>query len=213
MSAEPVWCLFLIEPDKSAIVKQNFEGFVEKNIVENLQRYSQRRERYLRVMKMKFAQLPVQSDETWLFLDVTSDLFFPQGVEDLLTDLIFRQVITQESIIEFVVTHRIGITQILYGGLGLHRASKLPGYFGNMLVEPEETAKTLGTVEALCAEISVEEFIERASSIGASERDYSGGLGNLLSLLPSALRTALLKGYGLLTLNFPHLGTMPFPEN
>lgn len=33
----------------------------------------------------------------------------------------------------------------------------------------------------------------------------------LLSLFPSALSTVLAEGNGFLALNYPHMGTMPFP--
>lgn len=213
MSAEPVWCLFQVEPNKSSIVKQYFDNFVEKNITANLQLYLQRRERYLLAMKMGIDELPIHSDETWLSSDITYTLFFPQGTDDLLKSLYRGQALTQTSLSDHVVTQRFSASQILYGGLGLQRASRLPGYFGNMFIEPEAVEKTLGDVKALYGEISVEKFIERVNAIGRGGIDSNDSMITLFSLLPSTLKIAVDKGYGLLALNFPHLGTMPFPEN
>ena len=90
------------------------------------------------------------------------------------------------------------------GGLGWERATRLPGYLGNMFVSPEDVASVLATIEAIFEEVSDEEFLQRALMIG-SNRSVAE---NLLTVLPSAFRTVLKEGNGFLALSYPYLGSL-----
>lgn len=78
-----------------------------------------------------------------------------------------------------------------------------------MFIPLEELQDTLTDIEQLFAEVDEEDFFARACAVGA---DDNYNLEKLF-LLPLALSKVLREGNGFLALNYPHLGSFPFPGN
>lgn len=78
-----------------------------------------------------------------------------------------------------------------------------------MFIPLEELQDALTNIEQLFAEVD-EDFFARACAVGAG--DSYCNLEKLF-LLPLALSKVLREGNGFLVLNYPHLGSFPFPGN
>ncbi|AFY42868.1 hypothetical protein [Nostoc sp. PCC 7107] len=232
MSADPVWCLFRIEPSDVLKFSKVFNQAVERSqIAHQLQNY-------LKIRTKIINQLPFQTlDESniyfpdclierqqnpdvfdWEDLHQTYHLFFPKEFVEMFDTLFVGDtpIITQrisQAQLELIVTNRVCATEMLWGGLGWKRASKLPGYLGNMFVTPENTANILAIIEEVFAEISADEFIQGAKSIGFRGNCNEDDAETLQLIILSCFHTVLQEGNGLLSLSHPHIGIMPFPEN
>lgn len=224
MSAEPVWCLFQVKPDDSQILRQAFEAAVEQSsIATDLHRYLQRRERHARFLKRQLGDFPFFGNsqevelndyvnDAQLFLNGVGNIFFLRGANELFSMLRRADMGKQDALIRMAVTHRIAPTQVLYGALRWQMANRLPEYFGNMFVPPQEVAATLTCVESVFSEINAEDVLKRACAIGGSRVSNKQEANRLLFLLPSALKLVSRKGYGFIAISYPHLGSLPFFE-
>ncbi|GAA6619271.1 hypothetical protein [Scytonema sp. NUACC26] len=232
MSADPVWCLFRVKPSDVPNVKKTFDKAVEQSQV------SEKLQEFLRKQVEEFNEFHCQDKATlnhfipgsfvnknknfgvfdWNDLHKTYHLFFPHTFVKMFENLFMGDapIISEpmdKAKLEFVITNRVGAAEILWGGLGWERASRLPGYLGNMLVLPEDVANALATVEKIFAEVAFEQFLEGARVIGVRGNANEDIVENIQSLVLSALGIVLKKGNGLLALNYPHIGSMPFPEH
>lgn len=229
MGAEPVWCLFRVQPQDSAKVKkafdkatkqskiaQKFQGYLQsRNIASPISEYP-----FTEMLREFYPQAFANISDTpdffdWEDMDNTPDLFFPQAFEKMVKQLFIgdspiMSISIDEATVEFVSSIRVGVSQFLYAGLGWKRASRLPGYCGNMFIPLEELQDTLIDIEQLFAEVDEEDFFARACAVGAG--DSYCNLEKLF-LLPLALSKVLREGNGFLALNYPHLGSFPFLDN
>lgn len=232
MSADPVWCWFRIEPSDVLNVSKAFNQAVERSqIASQLQNY-------LRIRTEILNQLPFQKlDESniyfpdcliqrqqnsdvfdWEDLHQTYHLFFPKAFVEIFDTLfvgdtpIISQRMSQAQL-ALITTNRVCATEMLLGGLGWRRASKLPGYLGNMFVTPENIANILALIEEVFAEISADKFIQGAKSIGYRGNCNEDDAETLQSIILSSFHTVLQEGNGLLALSHPHMGTLPIPKN
>ncbi|MBD2592723.1 hypothetical protein H6G74_00065 [Nostoc spongiaeforme FACHB-130] len=232
MSADPVWCLFRIEPSDVLNVSQAFNQAVERSqIAYHLQDYLKIRTEIinqppfqtLNEANIYFPDCLIQRQQNsdvfdWEDLHQTYHLFFQKELVEIFDTLFVGDtpIISQrmsQSQLELIITNRVCATEMLWGGLGWQRANKLPGYLGNMFVKPENIANVLAIIEEVFAEISNDEFIQGAKSIGFRGNCNEDDAEALQSIILSCFHTVLQEGNGLLALSHPHIGMMPFPEN
>jgi len=232
MSADPVWCLFRIEPSNVLNVSKAFNQAVERSqIVSQLQDYLKIRTEILNQIPFQkldesniyFSDCLIKRQENsdifdWEDLHQTYHLFFPNAFVEIFDTLfvgdtpIISQRMSQAQL-ALIVTNRVCATEMLWGGLGWKRAGKFPGYLGNMFVIPEDITNVLATIEEVFADIRADEFIQGAKSIGFRGNCNEDDAETLQSIILSCFHTALQEGNGLLTLSHPHIGIMPIPEN
>ncbi|BBD61554.1 hypothetical protein NIES2109_43820 [Nostoc sp. HK-01] len=232
MSADPVWCLFRIEPSDVLNVSQAFNQAVERSQI------AYQLQDYLKIRTKISNQLPLQKlDESniyfpdclierqqnpdvfdWEDLHQTYHLFSPKAFVEIFDNLfvgdtpIISQRMSQAQL-ELIITNRVCATEMLWGALGWQHASKLPGYLGNMFVIPEDIATVLATIEKIFTEINTDEFIQGAKSIGFRGNCNEDDAETIQSIILSCFRNVLQEGNGLLALSHPHIGIMPIPEN
>ena len=228
MGAQPVWCLFRVRPQDSAKVKKVFDQALKQSkIGQKLQSYllsrknkrppstSQFPELLRELYPQAFANIAELSDFfTWEDMDDTADFFFPTALRTMAERLFTgdNPILSSsmcDATLDLVTSSRFGVGQFLYAGLGWQRASRLPGVCGNMFVPPEELQEALKEIEAIFKEVDEEDFVARACAVGAGE---DCDLEKLF-LLPLGLSKILSEGHGFLALNYPHLGSFPFPDN
>jgi hypothetical protein len=225
MGAEPVWFLYQIKPEDALRVKNVFNKAVEQSqISENLRGYLQNRTRepdkYHQQDDIFSFLIPKPFVDSYQNPDVfdwedsldTIDLFYPKAFVEMCESLLrgehpFEFNLWEEVELEWISINRASPTQALWAGLGWKRASRLPGYLGNIFVLPENVASVLATIEEIFKEVIDEDFLYRAMGIG----DNKSVAERLLTLLPSAFRTVSKEGNGCLALSYPHLGSIPFP--
>ncbi|MBE9210563.1 hypothetical protein IQ244_29485 [Nostoc sp. LEGE 06077] len=232
MSADPVWCLFRIELSDVINVSQAFNQAIKRSqIAYQLQDYLKIRTEILNQLPFQklnesniyFPDCLIERQQNsdvfdWEDLHQTYHLFFPKTFVKIFDTLfvgttpIISQRMSQAQL-ELIITNRVCATEMLWGALGWKRASKLPGYLGNIFVLPEDVANVLAIIEEVFAEISADEFVQGAKSIGFRGNCNEDDLENLESIIMSCFRTVLQEGNGLLALSHPHIGIMPFPEN
>lgn len=224
MGAEPVWFLFRVEPQDSTRVKKAFNKAVEQSkIAQKLQDYLQSRigastseYSFPEMLREFYPQAFVNISDTLDFFDWedmhnTVDLFFPKAFEKMAERLFVgdRPIMTtplEEATLDLISSIRLGVSQFLYAGLGWQRASRLPGYCGNIFISSEELQEILAAVEQLFEGINKEDFFARAYAVGAE--DSYCNLEKVFSF-PLALKKALKEGNGFLALNYSHLGSFP----
>ncbi|MEA5621144.1 hypothetical protein VB711_25395 [Cronbergia sp. UHCC 0137] len=231
MSADPVWCLFRVKSSDMLNVKILFDKAVdESQTVHKLDEFMQNKTResndfqYIKDTFNRFIpgafvnkqQNPQAFD--WDILDEAYHLFFSKAFVEMFENLFITnpRVISEsmsEAQLDFIITNRVGATEILWGGLGWERANRLPGYFGNMFLSPEDIATVLANIEKIFEEVDDTKFFERAQAIGARGNANEDVAKNIKSLFLSALNRAFKKGDGFLALSYPHIGSMPFPEH
>lgn len=228
MSAEPAWCLFRVYPDTALEVKKAFNNAVkESEIPQKLQKYLEERESKPFITDQLFqinvnTYFPKALDNisdpsdlfTWEDINKTYDLFF--GAFMRMLEVFLYKTTTysagEEPIIDFITSNRVGVSQFLYAGLGWKRAKKLPGYCGNIFISHKELRRTLVDIKSIFSEIGEEDFYARACLVGAGMEDNERCLENLY-LLPLLLEKLLREGNGFLALNYPHIGSLSFPED
>ncbi|OUL34450.1 hypothetical protein BV372_13675 [Nostoc sp. T09] len=232
MSADPVWCLLRIQPFDVLKVKKVFDEAVENSqILNKLQNYLQNRtenksqfhpqeqETFNSYFPNAFVNKAENEDIfDWEDLHNVYHLFFPRSFTEIfdylfIGDAPIISMPMSQALLELIITNRVGATEILWGGLGWKRASRLPGYLGNMFVLPEDIANVLTIIEEIFAEVSIDEFVQGARTIGARGNCNESYAERLQSLILSCFSTVLHEGNGLLALSYPHMGSMPFPEN
>ncbi len=227
MTAEPAWCLFRVQPQDSIKVKKAFNAAIKQSKVsQKLQAYLQSRRLKSSTSRQLFQEalsefypqaLPNISDLSdlvdWEDLHNTFHLFFPEAFRKML-DRLFRGAnpimssSMEASTIDLLTSHDFGAGQVLYAGLGWERASRLPGCCGNMFISPEELGETLIEIEQVFREVDEADFFARACAAGTGEYcDLEE-----FFLFPLALSKILKEGNGLLALNHPHMGSLPFLE-
>lgn len=231
MSVDPVWCLFRIKPSDMLNVKKLFDLAVEESqIIHKSQEFMQNRTResddsqhankdtFNRFIPRAFVNRQQKAQAfDWDDLHNAYHLFFPQPFVEMFDKLFIGNppAISEpmsEAQLGFVITNRVGATEILWGGLGWERGSRLPGYFGNMFVLPEDMASVLANIEEIFEEVDDAELIEGALAIGSRGNANEDVAKNIKSLFLSALHTVLKEGNGFLALSYPHMGSMSFPE-
>ncbi len=224
MSADPIWCLFRVKPSDVPNVRNAFDqAVVQSQISEKLSKFLRKRteasgkfppqdKAILNSLIPGFFVDKNQNPDAfdWDDLHEVGHLFFPEAFVDLFSSLFVGDypLISESNSQAVVITNRVGATQMLWGGLGWERASRLPGYFGNMFVPPEDVANNLTTIEEIFEEVSTEEFLECARAIGARGNCNEDKAESLQSLILSAFRTVLREGNGLLALSHPHVGSL-----
>lgn len=207
MSVNPGWFLLRVLAEDAQVAKSVFEKAVQQS------RIPEKAKEFLR----NRASQPDLNPNDWSDLCLAYDLLYPDGFTQILDDIIIdRSSIMpgdelEEATMALKTTDRESATMILWVGLGYGQASRLPGYFGNMFVPPEKVADVLQAVEQILGALNSAEFVERAETVYALGY-YKNFPQTLLSLLLSSLRTALHEGNGLLALNYPHIGALPYPE-
>jgi hypothetical protein len=231
MSADPVWCLFRVKPSDTLNVKKVFDKAVdESQIVHKSQDFMQNRTRksddfqhankdtFNRFIPGAFVNKQQKAQAfDWDDLHDAYHLFFPRPFVEMFDNLfIANPPVISESMSEaqlgFIITNRVGAIEILWGGLGWARGSRLLGYFGNIFVLPEDIASVLANIEEIFEEVDDAEFIEGAQAIAARGNANEDVAKHIKSLFLSALHTVLKEGNGFLALNYPHMGSMPFPK-
>jgi hypothetical protein len=229
MSADPLWYLLQVQPQDCAKVKKAFNKAVkESKISQQLKEYLKSRKHRTPKFDQEFRQdmnqcIPdafassIGTDRyDWEDLHNTHHLFFPEEFEKLLESLFVKSdpIISSsrsEAEIDFIISNRVGASQMLYGGLGWSRANRLTGYCGNMFIPPEELKETLLTIEQIFAEVDEKEFLVRANAIG-SRGNCNEDITQLIIQFPLALGKVLSEGNGFLALNFSDLGSLSFPD-
>ncbi|GAA6616855.1 hypothetical protein [Scytonema sp. NUACC26] len=232
MSANPVWCLLRVQPTDVLNVKKVFERAVERaQISDKLQNFIHKRaeyksefhaqdkeifNRYIPKAFINKQQTPDVFD--WDDLHNAYHLFFPSAFAEIFDNLFIGEtpiisVPMSQALLELVITNRVGAPEMLWGGLGWKRASRLPGYLGNMFVPPADIAVVLATIEEVFQEVPSYEFLQGVYAIGAGGTCNDGYAESLQSLIISCFCTVLKEGNGLLALSYPHMGSMPFPKN
>jgi hypothetical protein len=231
MSADPVWCWFRIEPSDVLNVSKAFNQAVERSQI------AYQLQDYLKIRTDIVNQLPFQKlDESniyfpdclikrqknsdvfdWEDLHQTYNLFFPKTFVEIFDTLFVGNtpIISQrmsKAQLELIITNRVCATEMLWCGLGWKLASKLPGYLGNMFVIPENIANVLAIIEEVFAEVSNEEFIQGAKSIGFRGNCNEDDAETLQSIILFCFHTVLREGNGLLALSHPNIGIIPIPE-
>lgn len=207
MSVDPAWFLLRVFAEDA----QEAESVFEKAVLQ-----SRIPEKAREFLQGRATQTDLDPDD-WSDLCLAYDLFYPDALTQILDDIMTDQSSImpgeelEAAILEQEVTNRESATMVLWVGLGYKPASRLPGYFGNMFVPPEDVASALQRVEQLLGELSLAEFVKKAEAV------YALGYAKtfpqtLLLLLISSLRTVLREGDGLLALNYPHIGALPYPE-
>ncbi|XGV95706.1 MAG: hypothetical protein ACAF41_23560 [Leptolyngbya sp. BL-A-14] len=208
MSVDPAWFLLRVFAEDA----QEAESVFEKAVLQ-----SRIPEKAREFLQNRATQTDLNPDD-WSDLCLAYDLFYPDALIQILDDIITDQssIMPGEELeaatLAHQLTNRESATMILWVGLGYKPASRLPGYFGNMFVPPEDVASALQKVEQLLGELSSAEFARRAETVYALGY-YKTFPQTLLSLLASSLRTVLREGNGLLALNYPCVGALPYPEN
>lgn len=226
MGIHPVWFLFKIEDKDMLQVKLAFDRAVKKSAIsDNLRQFLQERttegiifagEDYIFNSFCSETSIDKRFDNgefNWIDLHKTYYLFFPEPFMELLTELFVRNppILSksiQESIVEMIITNRVGATEMLWGGLGWKKANILPGYLGNMLVKTEEVESVLTTIEKIFEEVNYDEFIERAKCIGIRGNCNESIAEILPFLILSALRKISEENKGFLALSHPHIGSI-----
>lgn len=208
MSVDLVWHFFRVSPDEASQIQEAFESAVKQSqIAEKAHAFFQSKEAEAKSDQ----QDGFDQDYEFLF-----DLFYPDAFLELYDDvatgrLSLGEQQPRQALLEFVLTNRVGASVMFFYSLGWQAASKLPGYFGNMFVPPEAVAKTLAEVENVFREVDIEEFTKDAETLGSWGNCNEDVARDLASLLPNSLRTVLAEGNGLLALNYPDVGSIPYP--
>ncbi|SRR5579883_1189128 len=201
MSIDPVWHFFRVAPDEVTQVQEAFDRAVRQSrIAEQTQAF--------------FESQQGQSNDFDSFYESYGnifDLFYPEAFTELFDDVVTDKLQLAERSLEFVMTNRFGASAMLFYALGWELSHRLPGYFGNLFVSPNDVANVLAEVEQVFNAINAAEFVERAEEAGSLGNCNGDVAGNLASLLPASLRTVLAEGDGLLALNYPHAGCIPYP--
>jgi len=192
------------EPKESAACQKAFDQAIRQAQLDEKSR------EFLRTHKACLDRLDHDA-----YLD-THELLYPQEITALADDIFLERdpIFTWDfgsCNFKFVMTNRYGAAEALCYALGYGQASRLPGYFGNLFIPPNEVADALRLVEEILGEVNVNEFLQKAEEItwGCCEDIVP----ELRSLLPSALKTVLQEGNGLLALNYPEVGAIPSPYN
>ncbi|MBW4474858.1 MAG: hypothetical protein KME45_31440 [Stenomitos rutilans HA7619-LM2] len=208
MSTDFAWHFFRVLPSEEPKIHSAFESSVKQSqIDEKAQAFFQSKE----AESKSDQQDSFYEDYEFLF-----DLFYPDAFIELYGDIATGKLPlgkqqSEQAPLEFVLTNRVGASVMFFYSLGWQFISKLPGYFGNMFISPEAVAKTLVEVENVFREVDVEEFTRDAETLGAWGNANEDVARSLASLLPNSLRTVLAEGNGLLALNYPDVGSIPYP--
>jgi hypothetical protein len=230
MSADPIWNLFRVQPQDSLKVKSAFnKAAKESKISSQLKEYLGNRNYRTPTFDQEFRQdmnesipeafavIPNSNAYDWEDLHNTYHLFFPKEFEDLLESLFVSHdpIIScsrSEAELDFIISNRVGASEILYAGLGWTRANKLPGYCGNMFIPPEKIKETLSNIEQIFVEVDEEEFFVRANAI-ASRGNCNEDIIQLVFQFPLLLQKVSYEGNGFLALNFSDVGCLSFPDD
>ncbi|MUG98532.1 hypothetical protein F7734_42060 [Scytonema sp. UIC 10036] len=186
MSADPVWCLLRVQPTDVLNVKKVFEKAVERShISSQLQNFLQKRAEYeskfyaqdKEIFNHYFPKAFVNKQQTpdafdWDDIYNAYHLFFPRAFVEIFDNLFIGEapiisLAMSQALLELVITNRVGAPEMLWGGLGWKRASRLPGYLGNMFVPPKDVAVVLATIEEVFQEVPTHKFIQGVSAIGS----------------------------------------------
>ncbi|BCL36494.1 hypothetical protein [Nostoc sp. MS1] len=231
MSADTVWCLFRVHSSDTVNVKTLFNKAIEQSqIVEKISEFNKNRTKEsddLQFLNRDIInhfipeafvdkQQDIQAFD-WDNLHDAYHLFFPKAFVDMFDNLFkSNPPAISESMLEahldFIITNRVGATEILWGGLGWERGNRLPGYLGNMFILPEDIPHSLTKIEKIFNEVEDKQFFERVRTIGARGNVNEDVAKNIRSLFLSALSKALKRGDGFLALSYPHMGSIPFTE-
>jgi len=107
-----------------------------------------------------------------------------------------------EDLVGMVMQNRVMPTAILLLGIGSERFSQLPGYMGNMLIEPQATEQALKWV-SLVLDVDWDVYAERAKPLLAfsgSDNQAERDVAQVLHAIPNALERVTDEGAGLLAL-------------
>jgi hypothetical protein len=132
--------------------------------------------------------------------------FFASGFERLACEIVSdRGPIPAARTGEFGFLSLAGVppAQVLFTGLGRERARRLPGFFGNLLVRPEDVARAR---EAVLSTLEVDFGAFAARVRRALPSEGEDDLRAVLLALPGALERAAAARAGLLVLNAGELG-------
>ncbi|HEY9906935.1 MAG TPA: hypothetical protein V6D18_04930 [Thermosynechococcaceae cyanobacterium] len=203
MSVDLEWFLYRVRPEQAPEVKSAFEKAVEQSqIVKKSRAFLQ-----------EWSGTPDDGDEWQRWFNAAYQVLYPDAFTKLFEAIYTKRTVLSEEAnsLEGVFTNRIGAVMMLCEGLGFVRASRLPGYFGNLFIPPEEAVIALEQVKQIFAEVSSDEFIQRASAIGIADNNETQAQ-RLLILLPLQLQRVSYSGDGLLALSHPCVGAIPCPE-
>jgi len=204
MSVDKGWLFFRVEPKESVACQNAFDQAIKQAQLE------QKSKQFLCTHKACLDRLDHDA-----FLD-SYELLYPHAITSLADDIFIERdpIFTWDfdsCNFKFVITNRIGAAEVLCYAIGWGRARRLPGYFGNLFIPPQAIADVLDLVEEILAEVDIDEFMWKGAeaAIGCCEHIVP----ELRSILPSALKTVLKEGNGLLALNYPDIGALPCPDD
>ncbi len=205
MSVDLTWDFLRVTPDEVVQVQEAFEKAVKQSQI------AAKAQAFFCSQEGK----PNDIDSFDSNGELIFDLFYPDAFTELYNDIATGKLLLTEQRSEqvplgFVFTNRVGAAVMLFYSLGWSLARRLPGYFGNIFAPPNDVANTLTAMERIFEEVNTEEFIERAEDVGSWGNCNEDVAMNLASLLPAALRTVLAEGNGLLALNYPDVGSIPY---
>lgn len=109
-----------------------------------------------------------------------------------------------ENCIETVVQPRTLPSVILLAGIGADKFSRLPGYFGNLLLHPSEIENAITTIDEIL-EVDWDTYFERSKSVlhnRVSDDIVAKDVLEVLHIFPQALRKVRDEKSGLLSLVF-----------
>ena len=229
MSAEPAWCLMKVEPEDVPLAKSLFSKHLEEQRKQQqLENYLFRRKRNARLSGRELEDFPFFSPnpesfdcytyvaDASLFLDENIDLFFVNHINTFLNQLWAANqnedyFDNRFELLKLVVGHRAVPTQMLIGGLGGLRAIQLPGYWGNMLILPEEVDTALSHISDLLDSVDYDIYFSRAKTLGGIGVSNDSTAAEVFGVLPSTLRWLSGENCGLLALSHDHVGSFPYP--
>ncbi|HEY9909319.1 MAG TPA: hypothetical protein V6D18_17150 [Thermosynechococcaceae cyanobacterium] len=203
MSVDLCWYLYRVRPKEAPEMRKAFKKAIKQSqIAEETKAFLQ-----------AWPETPEDGAEWERWFSAAYKVLYPDAFTKLLESVVAGQTILQanSNSLEFVCTNRIGAAMMLCEGLGFARARRLPGYFGNLFIPPEETASALEQVKQIFSEVTSTEFVERAAAIG-SYGDNDRQAKELAILLPLQLQRVSYEGDGLLALSHPCVGAIPYPE-
>jgi hypothetical protein len=112
--------------------------------------------------------------------------------------------LTEETCFRWMSAAGCAPVAVLWHGLGLQRATALPGRKGNLFVKGSEVATAMSQVDRAMSGISMDEVIRKGDELGGS-RSRIEEVRNIVTHLPDGLRRANESGMGFFAIARPQL--------